>query len=87
MLLYNYSEQKWLKVTDEFYLSSDIITFKGRFYAINTKGKLIVIDPMTFEGKEIIKSHSEEQQCQRSNLYHYLVESSTHVGGYVIPGY
>ncbi|XP_021750856.1 F-box protein At2g17036-like [Chenopodium quinoa] len=49
-------------------------TLEGRFYATDpSKGKLLVIDPVTVEVKEIINGHLEEYNSY--GLYHYLVES------------
>lgn len=42
-------------------------------YAVDFKGKLISIDPMTFQVKEIIKSHFKAEKS--IGVFNYLVES------------
>ncbi|XP_021750854.1 F-box protein At2g17036-like [Chenopodium quinoa] len=67
--------EEWVIIPFESHRFSDVIAYKGEFYAIDYKGKLISIDPRTFEVKTIARPHLEEVESEGFMICSYLVES------------
>ncbi|KAL2939293.1 F-box protein SKIP23 [Bienertia sinuspersici] len=63
--------EEWVKIDTD--TVNDILAYQQKFYAVDFRGKLIAINPVTSEVKVVIKSQFEQQNCD--GLYCYLLES------------
>ncbi|XP_074277090.1 F-box protein SKIP23-like [Silene latifolia] len=69
--LWKFGEKEWKIVPNNGCSFADVIVFEDKFYMTDLKGKVKVIDPVTFEARDVITSNVEF--CD--GMFTYLVES------------